>query len=91
MSLYDKDDAPTTLQDISNTLCDYACALVHDLRVLDDNQGDTGKRSHDIARLWLKVEDKAESLEYLADRLQEISHAFDIINKTVYNPNEEKK
>lgn len=87
MSLYYDENAPTTLPDIASTLNDYAHSIVVDLHSLYYAVED--KKSEDEARLWTGLDDKAESLEYLADKLQEISHAFTVINKTVYNPSGE--
>lgn len=89
MSLYYDENAPETLQDIAATLDDYAHSMVVDLHSLYYAVED--KKSEDEARLWTGLDDKAESLEYLADKLQEISDAFAIINRTVYNPSEEQE
>lgn len=92
MSLYYDDDAPKTLKDISDTLRRYSVNISHDIRVLRIDLDDAGKKTDpETASQWANVVDEAESLRYLADKLGEISYAFDIINRTVYNPSEEGK
>ncbi len=88
MSLYYDENAPETLEDISDTLDDYACSMAHDLNSL--HYALKGKESDDAARLWAGLEDKAESLQYLAGKLQQISDAFAIINRMVYHSSEAK-
>ena len=87
MSLYYDKNAPETLQDIADTLDDYACSMAHDLNNLHYVPQD--KESDDADRLWASLDDKAESLQYLANKLHQISDAFTIINRMVYNPSGE--
>ena len=87
MSLYYDKNAPETLQDIADTLDDYARKMAHDLNNLHYVPQD--KESDDADRLWASLDDKAESLQYLANKLHQISDAFTIINRMVYNPSGE--
>ena len=87
MSLYYDENAPETLEDISNTLDDYARSMAQDLTNLDYDLRE--KKNDDAARLWGGLEDKAESLQYLSDKLHQISEAFAIINRMVYKSSKE--
>lgn len=85
MSLYYDKNQPETLEDISTTLDDYARKIAHDLTILPSVPQD----NDDAVRLWASLEDKAESLQYLANKLYQISDAFTIINRMVYHPSGE--
>ena len=87
MSLYYDENQPETLEDISTTLDDYARKIAHDLNILPSVPQD----NDDAVRLWASLEDEAESLTYLADKLHQVSEAFNVINRMVYHPSKERK
>lgn len=91
MSLFYDENAPETLEDISNTLSDYVDVLAYEIHSVEVDARDFLRQpdkeiSDSLNRRLIDMGGKADDLKYLSDKLQEISRAFTVINRTVFNP-----